>query len=136
MLFVDDEDMLFCYSISIESEDITIYTAQDAESALNIVIHQEIDVAVLDYMMPGVKGDELAKQINQIDPRVKIYFVSGFDVALENVKRLNLSVYGVFLKPVEPDLFRKIAETEDHTSSVYQTLISDLGNLYSNVYVE
>ena len=137
ILFVDDdEDILFCYRMSLESENLTIYTAQDSESALDIVIHQKIDVAVLDYMMPGVKGDELAKLVGQIDPRVKIYFVSGFDVALENVKRLNLSVYGVFMKPIEPDLIRKIAETEDYTSSVYQKLMSDLGNLYSNVYVE
>lgn len=85
-------------------------------------------------MMPRLKGDELAKQINQIDSGVRIYFFSGYDVALEAVRRLDVLIYGVFMKPVDPDLLRKIANTEDYTSSAYQAISIDHGNLYSNIY--
>ncbi len=136
ILFVDDdEDILFCYRLAVESENAVIYTARDVESALDIVRQSKIDVAVLDYMMPGVKGDELAKKINQIDPEVKIYFISGYDIAVEAVKKLNIAVYGVFMKPVDPGLLRKIADTDEYTSNNYQTIASDFGNIYSNISV-
>jgi DNA-binding NtrC family response regulator len=136
ILFVDDdEDILFCYRLAVESEKAVIHTASDVESALNIVRQTKIDVAVLDYMMPGLKGDELARQINQIDPEVRIYFISGYDIALEAVRRLDVLVYGVFMKPVDPELLRQIANTEEYASTGYQAISSDLGNLYSNISI-
>ena len=135
ILFVDDdEDILFCYSFSVESEDTTVYTASDVKTALEIVRTNKIDVAILDYMMPGLKGDELAKQINMIDPGVKIFFISGYDIALDPVKKLNMSVYGVFMKPVELDLLSHIANAEEYGSITYQRASKLYGNLYSNVY--
>ena len=135
ILFVDDdEDILFCYSFSVESENTIVYTASDVNTALDIVRQAKIDVAVLDYMMPGLKGDELAKQINMIDPGVKIFFISGFDIALDPVKKLNLSVYGVFMKPVDLNLLSHITETEEYGSIAYQTASKLYGNLYSNIY--
>jgi len=135
ILFVDDdEDILFCYSFSLESKNTTVYTASDVNTALDIVRENKIDVAILDYMMPGLKGDELAKEINMIDPGVKIFFISGYDIALDPVKKLNLSVYGTFMKPVDLDLLSHIANTEEYSSTAYQTASKLYGNLYSNVY--
>ena len=135
ILFVDDdEDILFCYSFSVESKNTTVYTASDVKTALEIVTENKIDVAILDYMMPELKGDELAKEINLIDPRVKIFFISGYDIALDPVKKLNMSVYGVFMKPVELDLLSHIANTEEYSSTAYQAASKHYGNLYSNVF--
>jgi two-component system response regulator YesN len=136
ILFVDDdEEILFCYRMVIESENILVYTANNVNSALELVRETRIDVAVLDYMLPELRGDELAIRIHQIDPKVKIFFISGYDIALEAVKRLNVAVYGVFMKPVDPTILRKIADTEDYSSSNYQKMSVDLGNLYSNICV-
>jgi len=134
ILFVDDdEDILFCYSFSVESENTKVYTASNVESALNIVRQTKIDVAVLDYMMPELTGDELAKQIIMIDPEVKIFFITGYDIALEPVKKLDLSVYGVFMKPVDLNLLNHIAETEEYGSIAYQTKSKLYGNIFSNL---
>ena len=136
ILFVDDdEDILFGYRLTVESDETTVYTACDVNSALDIVSQTKIDLAVLDYMMPGLKGDELALQINKIDPGVKIFFISGYDIALEAVRELDVSVYGVFMKPVNPDTLCRIAET-DYGSVDYHTVIAYAGNLYSNFYAE
>jgi two-component system, response regulator YesN len=136
ILFVDDdEEILFCYRMVIESENILVYTANNVNSALELVRETRIDVAVLDYMLPELRGDELAIRIHQIDPKVKIFFISGYDIALEAVKGLNVAVYGVFMKPVDPTILRKIANTEDYSSSNYQKMSVDLGNLYSNICV-
>jgi len=136
ILFVDDdEDILFGYRLTVESDETAVYTACDVNSALDILKQTKIDLAVLDYMMPGVKGDELALQINKIDPGVKIFFISGYDIALEAVRKLDVSVYGVFMKPVDLETLSRIAET-DYDSVDYHTVIAYAGNLYSNFYAE
>ena len=134
ILFVDDdEDILFSYGMAVESDENDIYTACDVNAALDIVRQTKIDLAILDYMMPGLNGDELALQINKIDPGVKIFFISGFDIALEAVRKLDVSVYGVFMKPVDLDTLSRIVET-DFDSVDYHTVIAYGGNLYSNFY--
>jgi DNA-binding NtrC family response regulator len=120
----------------LESENIIIYTAQTVSIALDIIRQTKIDVAVLDYMLPELKGDELAKRIIQIDPEVKIFFISGYDIALEAIKKLNLSVYGVFRKPVDPKLIDKIANAEDYASFTYQIASISVENLYSNIMIQ
>ena len=136
ILFVDDdEDILFAYRMAVESDETAVYTACDANSTLDIVKQTNIDLAVLDYMMPGLKGDELALQIKTINPDVKIFFVSGYDIALKAVKQLDVSVYGVFMKPVDLETLRSIVET-DYDSVDYHTIIANAGNLYSNFYAE
>jgi len=133
ILFVDDDEtILTCYRFTVESEDNIVYTAKDYTTALEIVSQNKIDVAVLDYKMPEIKGDELAKRINTIDPSVKIYFISGYDIALEAVKQLNLSIYGVFRKPVNPDLLINITDIDGDGLTSYQTARYLHGNLYTN----
>ena len=135
VLFIDDdEDILFAYRFTVESDYTTVYTASNVDTALDIVKRSRSDVAVLDYLMPGVRGDELAQQIYLIDPGVKIYFISGYDIALEAVKKLDISVYGVFMKPVNPDVLIRLAETDVDSSSLYPLLCEYPGNLYTNIY--
>ncbi|MHA1973147.1 MAG: response regulator [Candidatus Hodarchaeales archaeon] len=134
LLFVDDDELiLYCYLNSLESDKVVIYTATNVESALDIVKDTKIDIAVLDYLLPEIRGDELAKRIYQIDPGVKIFFISGYNLALEPIKQLNLPIYGVFQKPVDFRLIEKIAYTEDYMSFYYQIASLPVENIYSNI---
>ena len=134
ILFVDDdEDILFCYRLTLETENVAVYTANNADKALKIVKENKIDLAVLDYMLPDIRGDELAKRIHVIDPMVKIFFISGYNIALDAVKKLDFSVYGTFMKPIDLTVLQKIAATDDCASNSYQTMSRGFGNLYSNI---
>ena len=136
ILFVDDdEDILYCYRMMTESENVIVYTANDANAALDIIRETKIDIVVLDYMLPELNGDLLAKKINKIDPGIKIFFVSGYDIALEAIKRLDIAVYGVFMKPVEPGLLKKIVNTDEYASTDYQAVSIYYGNQYSNIQI-
>jgi len=48
---------------------------------------------------------------------------------------LDIAVYGVFMKPVEPGLLRKIANTDEYSSTDYQATSVQFGNQYSNVQI-
>ena len=56
----------------------TVYQAEDGEQALAKVEHRPIDLALLDYAMPGMNGAEVAKAALQIRPGLKLLFLSGF----------------------------------------------------------
>jgi DNA-binding NtrC family response regulator len=109
----DDEDLLFCYQTLLENNETTIYISPTVKGALNILDFAKIDVAILDYMLPEITGDKLGLYINKMHPAVKIYFISGYDEVHDAVKKLNVTVQGIFKKPVDPAMLLQIVESND-----------------------
>jgi CheY-like chemotaxis protein len=88
-----------------------VLTASDGENALELSrIHPEaIDVVLTDVVMPGCSGRQLAEQLVQLRPDVKVLYMSGYtdDAVLRNGV---LEEGAAFLqKPFTPSaLLRKI----------------------------
>src|SRR5207248_9058133 len=57
--------------------------ATSGESALRISTDIAPDVAVIDYMMPGMHGMELAERLKGIHPECEVLIFSAFDVREE-----------------------------------------------------
>jgi DNA-binding NarL/FixJ family response regulator len=53
--------------------------AGDASSALELARRCELDVAVVDVLMPGMSGISLASELHQLQPRCKILALSVID---------------------------------------------------------
>ena len=67
------------------------------------------DVAFLDIHMRGKTGVELAKELKEINPKMNIIFVTGFDEYTGDAMRLHAS--GYVMKPVTKEKLE--AELED-----------------------
>lgn len=134
ILVVDDDvDLLFCYSLMLKNDNTEIITSNDVDEAQNIVRNQKIDLVILDYMMPKLRGDQLAIKLNEIDSEIKIIFVSGYSEVVEAVKKLDIRIHGVFLKPVNPEILEKIAESDiESEKDPYTDNIPAL-NVYSHI---
>jgi DNA-binding NtrC family response regulator len=112
LLVDDDEDILFCYEALLDHENIELYSACNAEDALDIMEDVKIDVAILDYMLPTCNGDRLAQLIHEVYPDTSIYIISGVydvDEALDNI---GVNVKEVMKKPVDPDELEHIILSE------------------------
>lgn len=85
ILIVDNETAIatMCGNF-LESAGFNIATASSAEEALKY--RERFDLALLDVVMPGCTGVELAKELQKKNPQMKIIFMSGnvFDVSLPN----------------------------------------------------
>jgi len=129
----DDTDLLFCYSLMLENDDTEVITSNDVDEAQEIVRNQKIDMVILDYMMPKLRGDQLAIKLYEIDNGIKIIFVSGYAEVIEAVKKLDITIHGVYLKPVNPEILEKIAASDmDSEPDPYTDEIPAL-NVYSNI---
>lgn len=54
-----------------------IWTAGDGESAIAIVYEHDPDLVVLDYMMPGMDGEAVARALRLLAPKARILVFSA-----------------------------------------------------------
>jgi len=105
----DDPDTLRVRKLLLESRGYSVLTATSGEEALNLISPAaSIDLVLLDYVMPGMKGDELAEKVRQRFPALPVVAVSGVEKLPDRLLRnVNASVP----KGVAPErLLSEIAE--------------------------
>ena len=79
ILVVDDqEEVLASVSKLLRREGHHVLTAQSAESALTLFKRHEVDLILVDYMMPRVSGADLVREIRMLDPFVQIILQTGY----------------------------------------------------------
>jgi CheY-like chemotaxis protein len=78
ILLVDDEpSILQVRSLIFESLGYSVLTAESGEEALEILRIHLVDAIVLDYLMPGMNGEETALGIRKLQGDVPIVLSSG-----------------------------------------------------------
>ncbi|MDQ3757994.1 MAG: response regulator [Actinomycetota bacterium] len=82
ILLVDDEpDILFLLQAMLTAPNWEVVgKAADGESALRIATDMNPDVAVVDYMMPGMHGLDVAERLKQVRAECDIVLFSAYDV--------------------------------------------------------
>src|SRR6476660_5950626 len=78
VLFVDDEpSILEMRRLVFESLGYSVLTAACGEDALEIFAMSPVDAVVLDYLMPGMDGEETARCVRKMRGDVPIILSSG-----------------------------------------------------------
>ncbi|SFD92834.1 response regulator [Massilia yuzhufengensis] len=80
VLIVDDEaDVADLAEVLLSAHGMDTMVAYSGADALAMLAaHPDIDAVVSDVMMPGMTGIELADQVNERYPKVKIVLASGY----------------------------------------------------------
>lgn len=110
LLIVDDEPEVVEGLVSIlgELEEVSLCTAYDANTALELIETQPIDIILADIHMPEMDGLELCEIIQQRKPEIRVIFLSGvrdFDIIYRSIRNPTVR----YLTKMEPDY--KIQET-------------------------
>jgi nitrogen-specific signal transduction histidine kinase/CheY-like chemotaxis protein len=93
-----------------------VIAAVDGEDALEKFAEheQEIDLLILDVMMPKKNGGEVYKAVKALRPDIDVLFVSGYAADIIRQKGILEEDIQFISKPVSPaDLLRKIREILD-----------------------
>ena len=76
----DDPETLQVRKLLLESKGYSVLTATSGLQALNLISREPaIDLILLDYMMPGMKGDEFAEKVREKCPSLRVVAVSGIE---------------------------------------------------------
>jgi len=86
LLLVDDEaDILLLLEAVLSSSPSweVIGKATNGAAALRIAREIVPDLAIIDYVMPGMDGEELAQHLKEIRPECTVLVFSAFDVGAQ-----------------------------------------------------
>lgn len=82
ILVVDDEPALREMTAAILTQSgYQVHTAANGRDALELLKTQTVDILFSDIIMPEMDGHELARQVQQQFPQIKIQLVSGYSQA-------------------------------------------------------
>jgi CheY-like chemotaxis protein len=78
VLFIDDEvSILKMRRLVFEAVGYSVLTAISGEEALEMIELHPVDAVVLDYLMPGMDGEETARNIRKLRSDIPIILSSG-----------------------------------------------------------
>jgi CheY-like chemotaxis protein len=113
ILVVDDDPRICTYVAKfLSGQGWAADTACDGASALELVQRKTYDAVVLDYRMPGMDGAELCRRVREIQPEVRIIFVTGFPTIDTVFPAVDAGAQRVLAKPVDPDALIRVLEQQ------------------------
>ena len=74
----DDPRILDLYKALLGAKGYTVLTAPDGPTGLAITRKYSISVVVVDFRMPGLDGNQVARVLMQEHPKLPVVMCSGF----------------------------------------------------------
>jgi CheY-like chemotaxis protein len=94
ILFVDDElSILQIRRLMFEALGYSVFTLESGEQALQVLAEIPIDAVILDYLMPGMNGEETARAIRKSLPDIPMILSSGcLEIPTSTIALVNLVI--------------------------------------------
>ena len=100
VLLVDDEkDFVEMLGLRLEEAGENVTSAYSGQECLKVLKKKEIDVVILDILMPGMDGIATLKQIKNRFPLVEVIMLTGHGTTESAVKGMKLGAFDYLLKP-------------------------------------
>lgn len=104
ILIVDDEENhRKSLAIGLRLEGFHVSEAQDGEHALAWLEAHEPDLAIVDLMMPGINGLDLARKMRMRRPDVRVVLTSAYHLTERQLERAGVGVIAFVPKPYSMD---------------------------------
>ena len=114
ILLVDDEDIILDVGRSLlELIGYRVLTARDGKEAVEVYRkdQEEIDLVLLDIVMPNMGGGQAYDRLKEINPGVKVLLLSGYSIDGEAKQILERGCNGFIQKPFTmKELYTKMTE--------------------------
>ena len=115
ILLVDDErDITIAFRMGLESNGFIVDTFNDPQEALSNFKAGLYDLLLIDIKMPKMNGFELCQEIERIDNRVKVCFITAYEVYYNSLRELfpTANVDCFIKKPITTDELVERIRTE------------------------
>jgi len=111
LLVVDDEEMTRQFITSaLQGTQRHILTAGSGEEALEIAKHSDLDLVLLDLIMPGISGVETFRQLHVLRPDLPVVIVTGYPDSELMSKALEIGPFTMINKPIDVNQLQKVVD--------------------------
>ena len=106
-ILIAEDDPAACQSLSLllKIDRHTVVEAKNGSEALALFTGGRFDLVIVDYLMPGMQGHQLALSIKQIAPSQPILMVTAY---YEKLIDSSLPVDAILSKPIGLDQLREV----------------------------
>jgi two-component system, OmpR family, response regulator ChvI len=121
ILIVDDEiDITLAFKKGLESNGFTVDIYNDPVTALLNFKSDFYDLILVDVRMPKMNGFELYQEIEKVDKKSKVCFITAFEVYYHALREIfpTLEVSCFIRKPIEIDDLVKRINSEIHSPDI------------------
>ena len=148
ILVVEDETAIRRFiKINLERQGFDVVDVESGEEGLDAFLDFHPDIALLDVMLPGISGLDVAKRIRELDNNVGIIMLTAKSQDVDKILGLESGADDYMTKPFNPtELILRIKSLarREQTKDVPDTLEDDVFKLDQNtrqffkngVYVE
>src|SRR5262249_1370577 len=99
-LVVDDESSIrFSLALGLELEGFDVVCVGGAEEALELMRHDRFDLALVDLMMPGIHGLDLARRLRLLCPSVQLVLTTPYYLSERQIPLADCGAVGFLPKP-------------------------------------
>jgi two-component system, OmpR family, response regulator CpxR len=112
VLLVDDEtDFVEVLGERLETRDFKVLKAFSGDEALAKIAQNDVDVVVLDVLMPGRGGVETLRELKQLQPILEVIMLTGNATVESAVEGMKLGAFDYLMKPCDTkELVEKIVK--------------------------
>jgi two-component system nitrogen regulation response regulator GlnG len=110
VLLVVDDDRAVRHTLRrvFEGNEVEVVTAATAEEGLLAARQRRPDVVLLDIMLPDRSGLETFGQIQELDPKVPVIFITAGEKSETAIKAMKLGAYDYLIKPLDSKQVRNL----------------------------
>ena len=101
MLVDDEEEFIELMSQRLETRGLTVVTVTSGEEAVAMADDHNLDVAVVDFAMPGINGIETLKQIKEKRPDIEVIMLTGHGTIKSGIEAMKHGAIDYLEKPVD-----------------------------------
>lgn len=120
LIIDDEEDMRNLIQMYLENSGFQCYRAASGKEGYEMIQHEQIDIVILDIMMPDEDGFQVCEKIRNKYP-LPIIFLSAKGEEWDKVKALQLGGDDYIVKPFSPgELIARINAVMRRTGNINQ----------------
>jgi|SRR5579875_1418454 len=111
-LVEDDENLRFLVAERLEAEGYTVLEAADGIAAEKLILEQQPDIVLLDWMLPGKQGADVCQEVRSKGFDKLIIMMTAKAQDVDKIEAYNVGVSDYVTKPFNMDVLAALIENK------------------------